>query len=928
MNSHQQQSRGGEDQKPAAGHATTAGTATTLVDTSDGGIGMGELWDTLTSEFTNMGYALRCPLCLCTYKEAVLLPCCHAYCKDCVLAAFQQSQPRCPTCLIKANKRSLQPADILNQLVHAYKVSLRHFGLAPVTYDPSYNAMTQLGPGESPEKGMMSMEPLTRYNDDASSSSTRALLDCHTHLQVSRTWQSVLQERQELRDEEDNTDDDDDSDDDDEKSRAVDVDLNPKQTSKTTATASVPSNIPTKSRLHHWYQQQQAQVIASHERALIVAAREKRESNSSPVLNLSEQHEIAYEQALEQSAADQRWTQESGTASAGASASQAFLTPREADSNPQQQQQQQQQPIPSLSAAESFETTLEEEHPVKLRRDEMEADKYKSDKSEDVTMQEETTKENIEGDQGKEEEDSVMDDTEEHNTSTSTTNAINNSTRATPQQSNTMAYRQTNDAKAEDSDDETVFDIDDDGKNKDATNEDPMEVDDNDNINTATTTRNNMDVPMNQEAECKDDNDDDDDKGIAAENTSIVNQERNNHADAQDNNATTSDSNNATAGAANASLATPTSPSALQFKKGDIVHVQSRTWPGVNKQGGIGRVTKVNAKSSSYHIEYILGGREKDVDAVFVSNPPDEIAIIKEEPNNTSDDNETTKNNACSGRERKSRRILKKEQHIDTAINPEDVLPPELMERLAKEGFDVTPTAANGAGKENAVPGGGVRVKTEPGVRRGRTNNNGRSTRSRSETRRGRTSTAASTRRAKSEGAQSRTTNARTGNSRGRSKKQPLQDTKIPATNTDSDKNVPAEKNDNSEESKKATAAKAIAKKITVKATKASAKGKQPASSKSALNTITAANKRQKTAASDSPTKLPPLPDSTAEICKLADANYQERIQGALDGGVLTIVSSGLSEIDKSDLKTLCREAKKNGNGMSNPGTILKACVQ
>lgn len=30
------------------------------------------------------------------------------------------------------------------------------------------------------------------------------------------------------------------------------------------------------------------------------------------------------------------------------------------------------------------------------------------------------------------------------------------------------------------------------------------------------------------------------------------------------------------------------------FSVGDIVHVQARTWPGVNKPGGVGRVTAVN----------------------------------------------------------------------------------------------------------------------------------------------------------------------------------------------------------------------------------------------------------------------------------------------------------------------------------------------
>lgn len=54
---------------------------------------------------------------------------------------------------------------------------------------------------------------------------------------------------------------------------------------------------------------------------------------------------------------------------------------------------------------------------------------------------------------------------------------------------------------------------------------------------------------------------------------------------------------------------------------GDIVKVQPRTWPGVNKLGGVARVSKVweTADGSySYDVAYILGGKESKVDGVFV----------------------------------------------------------------------------------------------------------------------------------------------------------------------------------------------------------------------------------------------------------------------------------------------------------------------
>jgi hypothetical protein len=307
----------------------------------------------------------------------------------------------------------LAPAPILNQLVHAYKLSLRQFGLAPVNYDPQYNAMTQLGPGEAAAaESTVTMEPLqttTRphhYDSNGTKRrSSRTLLDCHTHLQVSRTWQKVLQERQDQDDSDINGGKDDNSQQQQKQQHQKAAKANAARTN-----ASVPSNMPTQSRLHQWYQQQQAQVIASHERALIDAAKQRQQKPASFVINLSEQQEIGMAHALEQTAADQRWTQDSQGGSA--SASQFFLTPREVatDSNPQQIMQQQvpvrkssilaggedplqepkQPPPPSLSMAESFETTLEpsEKDNANIDNNDDDDDEEPEEKGqEDVAMQ-------------------------------------------------------------------------------------------------------------------------------------------------------------------------------------------------------------------------------------------------------------------------------------------------------------------------------------------------------------------------------------------------------------------------------------------------------------------------------------------------------------------------------------------------------------
>ena len=107
-------------------------------------------------------------------------------------------------------------------------------------------------------------------------------------------------------------------------------------------------------------------------------------------------------------------------------------------------------------------------------------------------------------------------------------------------------------------------------------------------------------------------------------------------------------------------------PSKKKVKKhiptGVIVHVIDRTWPGVNKPGGVARITKVHAHFNAgikYDVSYVLGGREKMVDSAFVQ--------IREE------DGEIFAKEACSvkrersedgtdGPARKSRRVDERKQ--------------------------------------------------------------------------------------------------------------------------------------------------------------------------------------------------------------------------------------------------------------------------
>ena len=99
---------------------------------------------------------------------------------------------------------------------------------------------------------------------------------------------------------------------------------------------------------------------------------------------------------------------------------------------------------------------------------------------------------------------------------------------------------------------------------------------------------------------------------------------------------------------------------------GDIVNVQSRTWSGINKPGGVARITKRN-DDGSYNVAYVLGGRESNVDAAFVSKSDD------------------------SGKG-------KRRETIDHAA-----LPAALLRALKAQGFDTTGTLTLEQAKEAAA---------------------------------------------------------------------------------------------------------------------------------------------------------------------------------------------------------------------------------
>ncbi|OQR87710.1 hypothetical protein ACHHYP_08123 [Achlya hypogyna] len=60
----------------------------------------------------------------------------------------------------------------------------------------------------------------------------------------------------------------------------------------------------------------------------------------------------------------------------------------------------------------------------------------------------------------------------------------------------------------------------------------------------------------------------------------------------------------------------------VELNVGDTVHVQERTWAGINKAGGVGRIKRKHEVAPgvwTYDVEYVLGGGEKGVEAFYVS---------------------------------------------------------------------------------------------------------------------------------------------------------------------------------------------------------------------------------------------------------------------------------------------------------------------
>ena len=65
----------------------------------------------------------------------------------------------------------------------------------------------------------------------------------------------------------------------------------------------------------------------------------------------------------------------------------------------------------------------------------------------------------------------------------------------------------------------------------------------------------------------------------------------------------------------------PNDEPTLPFAEGDIVKVEPRTTPGINKPGGVGKVMSIDADHNTATVQYVIGQKRTDtnVPAAIIS---------------------------------------------------------------------------------------------------------------------------------------------------------------------------------------------------------------------------------------------------------------------------------------------------------------------
>ena len=623
---------------------------------------------TIHQHMQNMEKSLRCPLCLsCCTDPTMISNCCHTFCGPCIRRGLKDKR-ECPSCKQACSRRSLLPAPHFDELVHAYKKMLVNFGLAPSRFDPSV-AVTQIAP-DSNDYSSDEEEENDNDNDDGSNCIIEEEIDIedeetkpsvslktkkekqldwmevHEQVQAARTFQKYLGE------------------------------------------------------LNNNIQKDQEAIVQINERALLKAAvqRQKRgqppsQTDSTSLSQLNREYAVeqqaadhlllpveesparpatSYDQSDDTSADDAKlparevaFAQESQDHSFH-SAARNMLEPPSEDSQ-----------TSFYSAQQSEEEERPSQSPSSTRRISSFLDKENVSNATDVTPM--ANNKRGEGDRKQK---SVVFASAVSSISSQKTSALQTLSQTkghelpsssripevssgTPvetceENSEDMLMDQKMAAVQKDSPIATASPRVDRGENsEEALMDQKMAAVQKDSLIATASPRMDQSPldPTAHESTCPQDQLDTRNK--PSTDSSSANSNETPTSVSRNEGPSTSESDDQPMECVDERATTEpksASPSTNAFSVGTIVEVQSRTWPGVNKLGGVGRVTRVHTSPSvRYDIAYVLGGREKLVDAVFVSS-----------------------NDRDLGRQKDVGSIRLR----DTGI------PKALLEDLAKEGFD------------------------------------------------------------------------------------------------------------------------------------------------------------------------------------------------------------------------------------------------
>lgn len=145
-----------------------------------------------------------------------------------------------------------------------------------------------------------------------------------------------------------------------------------------------------------------------------------------------------------------------------------------------------------------------------------------------------------------------------------------------------------------------------------------------------------------------------------------------------------------------------------KISKNDIVDVQSRTWPGINKPGGVARVTKVHegGNSTKYDVAYVLGGREKQVDEAFVTLKNDNnLSTIEDDP----DESMLSTGTRSAEKKRPTRQRR-------AATKPESAAAVPIYNDQELKNANIPEDVLQWAGLPNPKKGKGKKAKSSPGT--------------------------------------------------------------------------------------------------------------------------------------------------------------------------------------------------------------------